>query len=208
VQISVPVQQVAVQQGIASLQAAWSAAQLWTVPQVPLVAPAGTLQTRPEQQSGSVVQLPALPTQVETHLPNSGSQVPEQHAPSAAQVSPFARQATHWPVALHCLLQQVVPEAQPVPSGSQLVVGTPQLQPDVPGMLWQEVGAQQAGSSAPAQVAPCALHVWTAVQCRTPVASGTQGAPAQHWSRNWQTLAVPTSSGSAAGMQQAGSLAS
>jgi hypothetical protein len=63
----------------------------------------------------------------------------------------------------------------------------------------QTVPAQQLPSSTPAQAPFSAVQAGT-VQRSTPAASGTHGAPLQHWSRNWQT--------SPAGMQQAGLLAS
>ncbi len=68
----------------------------------------------------------------------------------------------------------------------------------------QELGAQQLGSSAPVQAAPAGEQVETAAQWSTPAASGTQGAPLQHWSRNWHTLAAPVPGG----MQQPGVFAS
>lgn len=69
----------------------------------------------------------------------------------------------------------------------------------------QTVPEQQLVSSAPAQVPWSAVHV-ASVQRRTPVASGTQGAKLQHWSRNWQT--PPGEVAVFVGMQHLGSLAS
>jgi hypothetical protein len=196
------------QQGIASLQAVPvpTPAQVWTLPQVPLVAPSGTLQTAPEQQSGSAVHVPPAMTQAETHVSASPSQAPEQHWPFEAQVPPFGMQLTHlfWK---HSRVQQSVLVVHAAPVAAHAVVSTAQWKR--PGEYsWQLSGAQQVVSSLPAQLVPSGLHVVTAVQCRTPPASGTQGAPLQHWSRNWQTLTVPRWSGSAAAMQQAGLLAS
>lgn len=76
---------------------------------------------------------------------------------------------------------------------------------------WQVFGAQQLVSVSPVQTPPFAVQVgWVGrEQWRTPVVgSGTHGAPPQHWSLNWQTFAVVTFAGSAAGMQQAGLFAS
>ena len=67
-----------------------------------------------------------------------------------------------------------------------------------------ELGAQQLGSSGPAHAPPAVVQVDAAVQWSTPDASGTHGAPLQHWSRNWHTLAAPVPGG----MQQPGVFAS
>lgn len=191
-----------------SLHAAPTPAQVWTPPQVPLVEPSGMLQTAPVQQSPSAVQVPPAPTQAVTQAWLVGSQVPEQHWPSCAHVAPVGTHETQRPPK-HWRLQQVSPVEQVAPRGEQLVVSTAHLYADTPSH-WQEFGAQQEVSSSPVQVVPAARQDGgAAVQWSTPVAgSGTQGAPPQHWSRNWQTLAVVSADGSWAGMQQAGLFAS
>jgi hypothetical protein len=55
-----------------------------------------------------------------------------------------------------------------------------------PCASWQELGAQQDGSSAPLQAAPLGAQAGWVAQRRMPSPDGTQGAPPQHWSRNWQ----------------------
>ena len=55
---------------------------------------------------------------------------------------------------------------------------------------------------------PTGLQLVCTVQTSFPFGPGTHGAPPQHWSLNWQTFAVVTFAGSAAGMQQAGLFAS
>ncbi len=59
--------------------------------QVPLVAPGGTLQASPEQQSAVTVQLPASGTQAARHRPPS--QRPEQHCAFVEQDVPIAAQS-------------------------------------------------------------------------------------------------------------------
>ena len=197
------------QHGIASLQACPKPAHA-RAPQVPLVAPGGMLHTVPVQQSASPVHAPPLGWHCATHRNPSGSQAPEQHWPPAAQDEPFGTQATHFgpvPVSRQRLLQQSASPAQVASTGAQLPDGTPHRKPPAPSER-QLLGAQQERSPAPLQAPPAGVHVETAVQWRTPLASGTQGAPPQHWSLNWQTLALVSWPGWAAGMQQAGSLGS
>jgi hypothetical protein len=45
----------------------------------------------------------------------------------------------------------------------------------------------EAPAAVHAPVPPVPVPEPGVAQRRTPAASGTQGAPAQHWSRNWQT---------------------
>jgi hypothetical protein len=190
------------QHGIAPLQGAPSAAQVWTEPQVPLVWPGGTLHTFPLQQSALVVHVPPAPMQAVTQVPLSRSQLPEQHWPAAVHVPPLGMQVTHLPPE-QARVQHSAPVVQVFPVAVHWVVSRAHRNTDGE-TSWQLLGAQQLGSSVPEQVVPAALHVVTAVQCSTPFASGTHGAPAQHWSRNWHTLAVVRAVGSWAGMQQAG----
>jgi hypothetical protein len=112
--------------------------------QVPAVAPAGTLQERPKQQSADTVQVWFCCWQYRTQVLLSGSHDPEQHWLSAVHAWPGFTQAgaTHLPPVQ-------VPEQQ-----SALLVQAPS----------------------------CAMQL--PPQRRTPVASGTQGVPPQHWSRN------------------------
>lgn len=194
------------QHGIASLHGAASAAQVWTEPQVPVVAPRGTLHTLPLQQSALVVHVPPAPMHAVTQVPLSRSQLPEQHWPAVVHAPPFGMQVTHLPPE-QARVQHSALVVQVFPVAVHWVVSRAHRNTDGE-TSWQLLGAQQVGSSVPEQVVPAALHVVTAVQCSTPLASGTHGAPAQHWSRNWHTLAVVRAVGSWAGMQQAGSFLS
>lgn len=174
------------------------------------MAPGGTLHTVPAQQSASPVQAPPLGWHCATQVPLSTSQAPEQHCAPEAQEEPLGTQATHFgpvPVSRQSLLQQSASAAQVASTAVQPLEGTPQRKPPAPSER-QLLGAQQERSAAPLQAPPCGVQVETAVQWRTPLASGTQGAPPQHWSLNWQTLALVSWPGAAAGMQQAGSLGS
>jgi hypothetical protein len=198
-----PALHVPLQHGIESPHDCVASAQLGGAPQVPLVAPSGMLQTDPPQQSPSAVQLPLGGTHAATHVWLSTSHVPEQHCPFPAHVSPFGTQATHC-APTQSVLQQSAPPLHGAPMSPQPVVGTPHTNPSPPS-LRQELGAQQDVSPVPEHVAPAGVHVGAAaVQWSTPVASGTHGAPLQHWSRNWQTLASPVPGL----MQHAGSSAS
>jgi hypothetical protein len=203
-------QQTPWQQGIASLQGVVpsAGAQLWTPPHVPLVAPGGTLQTLPVQQSPSAVQLAPAPLQAHAHVPLSRSHEPEQQSEPEVQLPAFGMHATHL-LCQHSRLQQSAPVVHAPVVATHWVVSRPQRQAPAPLLHWQLFGAQQVVvSDSPPQAVPAGWQLVVAVQWRTPVASGTQGAPLQHWSRNWQTLAVPTWSGSTAAMQQAGLFAS
>jgi hypothetical protein len=193
----VDVKQVPAQQGIASLHASPSALQ--TSPaHVPLVAPSGMSQA-PPQQSTSPVQAPPSWTQALSHVQLSTSQFPEQHWPCCVQERPFGTHATQRspvpvPVSRQSSVQQAASFAQVVPVAPQAPVCTPQLKP-VPlfASTMQAFGAQHLGSSASSQAAPFGVQLEApAVQWRTPSASGTHGAPPQHWSLNWQTFAVVT----------------
>jgi hypothetical protein len=200
------------------LQAAPYCAHTCADPHVPLVAPGGTLQTVPEQQSASAVH--AAPAgwhaaeQVPVVAPVGMVQMPEQHWPPAEQARPFETQETHLgpvPTSRHSSLQHAASPAQGRPAAVQLEVCVLHLHAPLPGAdSTQVLGAQQERSSGPAQAPSFGVHVGPVgrVQWRTPLASGTQGAPPQHWSLNWQTFAVVTFAGSTAGMQQAGSFAS
>lgn len=139
--------------------------QLWPVPaqtapveQVPLVAPGGMSQASPAQQSPSTVQVPVEGTQ--GGLQTLPTQAPEQQSSAEAQAPPDGLQ---------------------VAGAWQVKAGLPE------GLSWHEAGAQQDGSSAPAQAAPDGEQAEVVAQRSTPAASGTQGTPSQHWSRNWQT---------------------
>jgi hypothetical protein len=82
--------------------------------QVPLVAPAGMSQVRPEQQSAFTVQAPVSGWQAGRQM--LPSQIVEQHSPPAVQAFPFGRQEVHFPPrqspTQHC------PLVEQVPSGS------------------------------------------------------------------------------------------
>jgi len=65
-------------------------AQTVPVPQVPLVAPGGTSQESPAQQSALMVQAPLMPTQGETQVP--ALQLPEQQSVASEQATPFTLQ--------------------------------------------------------------------------------------------------------------------
>ncbi len=153
-------------------------------PQVPLVVPGTRLHTDPEQHS-STVHVPPSGTQDATQVEVSVSQFPEQHWPPAEQVVLFGAHETHSrpvPVSRQSSLQQVASVAHVPPVAVQEVVCSPQLNPVLlPASSMQVFGAQQERSSPPLHWPPVAVQVETAaVQWRTPVASGTQGAPLQH----------------------------
>lgn len=186
------------QQGTVVLQGAPMSAQTVAEPQVPLVAPGGTLHTVPAQQSASAVQAPPEATQGVAHTWPFGSQKWEQHWPSEVQAVPLGTQATQV-APTQSVLQHSPPAAQPWPVAVHPEVGWPHFHPPAPSSM-QEPGAQQEVSPAPLQGALAARQLPPGAQCSTPLASGTQGEPSQHWSRNWQTLAGPVPGG----MQQAG----
>lgn len=177
--------------------------------QVPEVAPGGTSQVSPEQQSAVTVQAPASGTHGVRQTPPS--QVPEQHWPPVVQAFPFGAQRAQVPlVAPGRTVQR--PEQQSAAATSHalpddLQVGgggvTTSVQTKNPASTTslQESSSQQVVSEAPAQRVPRGLQVLPVAEQRsTPAASGTQGENPQHWSRNWQT--------SPAGMQQSGFAAS
>jgi hypothetical protein len=84
---------VAVQQSVAVAQP-WPVAEHVAAPelQVPLVAPAGTSQASPAQQSEATVQLAASGWQATRQVPVASSQPPEQHCASVVQALPFGAQ--------------------------------------------------------------------------------------------------------------------
>lgn len=205
------------QQGSASLQVVPTSAQPpppCTVPQVPLVWPAGTLHTKPLQQSEVCVQVASSPWHGGAHTPPS--QLPEQHWLFASQARPFGTQDTHFrpvPASRHRLEQHDAspPVAQLAPVAVHSPTAAPHLQSRLPGVVSRQKYGAQHWSLSFSHVAFCARHTGALdfVQCSTPVAgSGTHGAPLQHWSLNWQTLACVKLPGLSAGMQQAGSFAS
>ncbi len=138
------------------------AAQTLPVPQVPLVAPAGTSQARPAQQSPLVVQVLPDPTQ-------GGRQVPPSQLP--AQQS--ACTVHDWPT---CRVQPV--------AGVHLKAW-------LSGSSWQASGSQQEGSSTPPQAPLRGVQAEISAHRSTPSAPGTHGASPQHCSRNWQTEPGP-----------------
>jgi hypothetical protein len=161
------------------------------------------------QQSALATQFPPVGAQV-----LADSQVPDVVFGGTTQVSPaqqsppvvqvwwrFEHGAAQTPPT-QLLEQQSLATVQAWPLLKQ-DVGTSQLNVPLPAAKVQTVPAQQLLSSAPWHGAWSAVQVgW--VQCSTPVSSGTHGAKLQHWSRNWQTLAVPVP----VGMQHCGLLAS
>jgi hypothetical protein len=164
------------QHGMSSLHALPFWAHDCGAPHVPLVAPGGTLQTPPEQQSPSTVQAPPLPTHGETQAPST--QVPEQHcAPEVHAAAPLGMQATHF-APTHSVLQQSSPSPQEAPTSLHPPVGTPHRNSSPCSR--HELGAQHPSSFDPSHAAPWGLQEETAVQWRTPPASGTHGAPLQH----------------------------
>jgi hypothetical protein len=192
------------QHGNAPLHASASPAHAGA-PQVPLGALGeDRTQTVPEQQSESAVQSPLGAWQGATQVPDPRSQVEEQHWPFEVQESPFETQLTHSSGApLQSVLQQSPAPEQLVPAAPHAPPGTAHLN-SAPSKR-HEFGAQHSVLSAPEHVAPVTMQLGAAaVQRRTPSAPGTHGAPLQHWSRNWQTFAVPVPGW----MQQAGSFAS
>jgi hypothetical protein len=150
----------------------------------PAVAPGGTSQASPAQQSPLTVQVPPSPTHGETQT--SPSQAPEQHWASVAHPAPTARHPPQKPSA-QTPVQQSAGASQEAPTWAQ-VPGSParQVGPVGPGGSMQEVPAQHAAGSA-AQEPPAGTQAVTAAQRSTPSPPGTQGARLQHWSRNWQT---------------------
>lgn len=177
----------ALQQSAAAAQVPPVAAQVEVELHVPLVAPGGTSQVSPEQQSPSTVQEPADPTQGATHTPALASQAPEQHWLSREQPLPFA---AHWPqVPVAGSLTDATQAPEQHAPGSDVEHEAPsatQVQAS-----WQEppasvavqvVPVQQGSGLVPgAQPAPRARQAsLPAAQRRMPAASGTHGAPSQH----------------------------
>jgi hypothetical protein len=150
--------------------------QVLPVVQVPVVLPAGTLHCRPAQQSA-----PEVHTEFcgwhscgAWHFP-SAPQIFEQHAAAEEQLEPLAAQ---------------------VPASGV---------PPVGGGTWQAlVSSEVARHSVPVQQVLLSVQAVPtgaqegAEQCPTPLLSGMQSAPPQHWSENWQILPVPVP----VGMQQ------
>jgi hypothetical protein len=110
---------------------------------------------------------------------------PLQHS-SAVQVPPVSTHGGAQKPPAQLLEQQSLATEQPAPLAEQAETSHVK---DVPLDL-QMVPSQQEPSSAPVQ-APCSAVQVGVVQRRTPSAPGVHGTPPQHWSRNWQTLAVP-----------------
>lgn len=136
---------------------AFEQVELW---QVPLVEPEGTTQPRPVQQSAPVVQTPSFGwhTFGTAHVPLLHTV--EQHSEPLVQATPFDLQT---------------PASLPVG-------GSRQLEPTSPARHSPE---QQVVDPA-VQDSPSGVQE-LAVQRSTPTLSGTQGAPLQHWSLNWQS---------------------
>ena len=159
------------------------------------------------QQSAPVTQLPPDGAQVDTArqkpLVSPGTmeqERPVQQSPSTVQEALVEPHGGAQTPAAQLFEQHSLATAQPRPFALQ-VAGTSQLKALPPKV--QTVPEQQLPSSAPAQAAWSAAQVGR-VHRSTPSAPGTQGAKLQHWSRNWQTLAVPVPGG----MQQPGLVAS
>lgn len=160
--------------------------------QVPLVAPGGTSQESPAQQSAPTVQTPPVPTHGVRQVRVSGSHEPEQHCASVVHEAPLVAQTAQVPTVgspadgTHTPEQQVSAAdgggmVQVSPSATQ-TASSRQTPPDGFSAGWQVVPLQH-GSDPVAGVhslvrgrhsVPCAA------QCSTPFASGTQGAPPQH----------------------------
>ena len=103
------------------------------MPQVPLVAPNGTLQVRPVQQSVESVQVEPdgwqAAVQVPLEDPVGMVQMPEQHWPLTVQESAFGTHATHWspvPGFRQSWLQQDASPVQAVPVAEHELVSTAQ----------------------------------------------------------------------------------
>ena len=103
------------------------------MPQVPLVAPNGTLQVRPVQQSDASVQVAPegwqAAVQVPLVAPAGMLQMPEQHWPAEVQESAFGTHATHWspvPGFRQSWLQQDASPVQAVPVAEHELVSTAQ----------------------------------------------------------------------------------
>jgi len=153
--------------------------------QVPDVAPGGTSQERPAQQSPSIVQVPALGTHGTRQIPPS--HVPEQHCPPVAQAFPLGAHRAHVPAVDPCGAVQspeqqfAAPTVHATPYASQIGGGGVVQTKPISATSTQESSSQQVVSEAPAQRVPRGLHVLpVAEQRRTPAASGTQGANPQH----------------------------
>lgn len=146
------------QQPVAASQA-WprSAQELWSVTQLPEVAPGGIAQESPAQQSAATVQASACRWQTGWQAWVSGSQKPEQHSPSALQTVPTAPQAAgaHWPP-LQVPLQQsallvqapVVGMQAPPQRSTPVASGTHGARPQHWSRNWHTspCGMQQFGS--------------------------------------------------------------
>jgi hypothetical protein len=131
---------------------------------VPLVFPSSMLQVRPVQQSSFRVQVPVSGTHGARQSPPSHT--PEQQSAAPLQALPIVRQSVH--------------PAPVQPGGAQAKPTS--------GRFWQVVPSQHGSAPAASQPrVPKGRQVLTFAQRRTPAASGTQGVPPQHWSRNWHT---------------------
>jgi hypothetical protein len=203
-----PVQARPVQQS-ASVPQPWPlSAQLEPDWQVPDVAPPGITQL-PAQQSAVPVQVAPSPRHGDRQYPLT--QLPEQQSESSAQVlaSPFGMQPQNLlaPEPLQSPKQQSSSRVQlsvgPFGLHCALVPGSRQRSPNssVRVQAYCVVPSLQQPVPAGSHEAPNGTHaVVGGVQRRTPVESGTQGLPLQHWSRNWQI--------SPGAMQQLGSFES
>jgi hypothetical protein len=158
----------------------------------------GTWQV-PPRQSSSAEQQSALAWQLS---PVEAQVAPVPQVPEVAPAGMSqARPAQQSPFTVQAPLEEMQGGAQDPPTQlpeqqSMAVVQAVPFTLQVAGWVqvqlsWaprtQVSGAQQEGSSAPAQLPPVGVQEETEAQRSTPAASGTQGEPLQHWSRNWQT---------------------
>lgn len=194
------------QQSVSSTHAAVVSAHCEMPPalQVPLVALGyGNSQVRGTswQQSFVTVQVAPSGWHAPTQVPLE--QEAEQHCELLLQEDPIGEQGGPHVPELHVPKQHAgfaPPHAWPSREQSGPVLEE-HAHPSS-GMFWQVVPVQHGstvGAAPTEQIEPAGMHCGGA-QRSTPLASGVQGVPPQHWPLNWQIAP--------AGLQQSGSLGS
>jgi hypothetical protein len=144
---------------------AWPPLAHVAVWQMPLFEPVGMTHWSPLQQSPPLVHAPFVPIHTAGVWQVPFKHVDEQHSEELVQAAPFP---------LHEVTMRHV-----APNSSERHCPEQQVLPPSPGV----------------HAAPSAVQLLPALQRRTPLWSGTQGAPPQHWSLNWQISPVSMQQG-------------